>query len=233
VPGIGEEEEPFPSSSEHEHEKPPSPVLRKSSKSKPRLSASRLPLPARVVDPPSLLPLADAATTSELWQSGSSTKPRKPTRRQSGLLSVNDALSVPRAPSPAFGSPIRRAAGLAEEEEEIAAVNEQLRLEADMEVELEEEIHPKKVRRKSKDKNRDGEGEKEKEGDWGERVQHPPPRERERERERERDKKRAKVEDDDNGKGKPRLKDVTNSRAVLLPIDNTGMSSSCLCDACL
>ena len=233
VPGICEEDEPCPSSSEHDPEKQPSPALRKTSKPKPRLSASRLPLPARVAEPPPLLPLADSALSSELQQQGSSTKPRRPTRRQSGLLLVNDSLSVPRAPSPAFGSPIRRAAGLAEEQDEqdVAALNEheQMTLEAEMEVDVELEVHPKKVRRKSKGKERDAEKERESES---ESVPHPPPRERERERERS--KKRERVEDNDHGNGgKPRLKDVTNSRAALLPIDNTGLyflsqSSSCL-----
>jgi hypothetical protein len=152
IPGIGEEEEPLISSSEQEFEKPPSPVLRKTSKPRPRLSASRLPLPARVAEPPLLQPLSNGALSPDLHQSGSHTKPRKPTRRQSGLISGNESLAVPRAPSPAFGSPIRRAAALAEEEEEVAAVNEQLMLEADMEVEVEVEIHPKKIRRKSKGK---------------------------------------------------------------------------------
>lgn len=232
VPGICEEEEPLLSSSEHEIEKPPSPVLRKSSKSKPRLSASRLPLPARVVEAPPLLPLAEAPLSSELQQVPvkSSTRPRKPSRRHSGLLmiSADRSLSVPRAPSPAFGSPIRRAAGLEEEEEEVVTVSEQLMLEADMEVEVELEVetHPKRVRRKSKGKEREAEG--------GEGVESVPPLPlRERERERERDKKRAKGEDDDDGKGKPRLKDVTNSRAVLLPIDNTGISSSYSGKECL
>ncbi|KAF8228972.1 hypothetical protein L208DRAFT_199042 [Tricholoma matsutake] len=197
VPGICEEEEPLLSSSEHEIEKPPSPVLRKSSKSKPRLSASRLPLPARVVEAPPLLPLAEAPLSSELQQVPvkSSTRPRKPSRRHSGLLmiSADRSLSVPRAPSPAFGSPIRRAAGLEEEEEEVVTVSEQLMLEADMEVEVELEVetHPKKVRRKSKGKEREAEG--------GEGVESVPPLPlRERERERERDKKRAKGEDDDD-----------------------------------
>ena len=51
-------------------------------------------------------------------------KPRKTIRRQSGLLKVaTESLAVPRSGSPAFGSPIRLEAGLAEEEEEIAAIH--------------------------------------------------------------------------------------------------------------
>ncbi|KAF8264664.1 hypothetical protein EI94DRAFT_1779516 [Lactarius quietus] len=75
-------------------------------------------------------------------------------RRQSGLITVGSGNSSsgsttsssaksratsppPRAPSPAFGSPLRRDAGLAEEEEEYAAVHGHRRVDADEDVELE------------------------------------------------------------------------------------------------
>jgi hypothetical protein len=74
-------------------------------------------------------------------------------RRQSGLITVGSGNSSsgstssstksrttsppPRAPSPAFGSPLRRDAGLAEEEEEYAAVHGHRRVDLDEDVELE------------------------------------------------------------------------------------------------
>lgn len=60
-------------------------------------------------------------------------------RRQSGLLSVHpdDPLSAPRASSPAFGSPVRLQAGRAELEEEMAVINGDQEVEADVEAPLE------------------------------------------------------------------------------------------------
>ncbi|KAG6872690.1 hypothetical protein C0995_007572 [Termitomyces sp. Mi166 len=206
IPGICEEDELSSLTSESELVKPPSPVLRKV-KAKPRLSASRLPVPSRISSPP--------PQSYDVFQVGMEPEPasksRKPSRRQSGLLSVNaEALSVPRAPSPAFGSPIRRAAGLAEEEEEMAAVNYQL-------VDLEEDVNseskppPKKERRKSRGKER----ETLEEPDVV--VESSKPRER---------KKKEKINGETDGGGKPRLQDVTNSRAALISIDNTVPSSA-------
>lgn len=164
VPGIYEENEPYPSSSEKE-EKQPSPTQRKS-KSKPRLSASKLPLPSRGASPTSSAPppmvnLLDSDSTK-----------RKPSRRQSGLLTINtNILSVPRAPSPAFGSPIRLEAGRAEEEEELAAINGFVNVDA-----TEPEVQvPTPKKRKSKHKERESEGQKEI-------VENPVPREKKRER---------------------------------------------------
>ena len=132
----------------------------------------------------------------------SGSKPRKATRRQSGLLSLNsESLSVPRAPSPAFGSPIRRAAGLAEEEEEIAVVTGQL-VEVDFEV---TEINIPVKKRKSRGKEKD------------------PALEVSQPRERKRAKEKTEDESSTDGGGKPRLKDVTNHRAALTSIGNTGM----------
>ncbi|KIY46260.1 hypothetical protein FISHEDRAFT_75815 [Fistulina hepatica ATCC 64428] len=109
VPDIVEDEEPTPSERE-EHNA--SPLLRK----KARLSSSRLPLPSRTV-PPLSMPSIDLELA---------VPKRKSSRRESGLLtpvSVSDALAVPRSSSPAFGSPIRRAAGFAEQCDEAAAMN--------------------------------------------------------------------------------------------------------------
>ncbi|KAH0584667.1 hypothetical protein J132_03192 [Termitomyces sp. J132] len=205
IPGICEEDELSSLTSESELAKPPSPVLRKV-KAKSRLSTSRLPVPSRISSPP---PQSDDALqlVPDLMPAS---KPRKPLRRQSGLLSVDtETLSVPRAPSPAFGSPIRRAAGLAEEEEEMAAVTGQL---VDLE-DLGEEPKPspKKERRKSRGKGRETLEEPETV------VESSKPRER---------KKKEKLDGETDGGGKTRLQDVTNSRAALLSIDNTVPSSA-------
>ncbi|KAF8548485.1 hypothetical protein OG21DRAFT_1471151 [Imleria badia] len=83
---------------------------------------SRLPLPPRVPSPPPL----PTPLRIDLVERESSAK-RKTSRRQSGLLSVNmdvgtskgsERLEPPRAASPALGSPERRNAGLAEDDEE-------------------------------------------------------------------------------------------------------------------
>ncbi|KAG8217155.1 hypothetical protein J3R82DRAFT_5214 [Butyriboletus roseoflavus] len=93
-------------------------------KAKDRLSSSRLLLPPRVVSPPPI-PTPVHANVVER----ESTK-RKSSRRQSGLLSINTDVGSstgserlegpvhPRAASPALGSPERRHAGLAEDDEE-------------------------------------------------------------------------------------------------------------------
>ncbi|KAG6816730.1 hypothetical protein H0H87_003427 [Tephrocybe sp. NHM501043] len=206
VPGIYEDDEPSsPLTSENDREMPPSPVLRKT-KTKPRLSASRLPLPSRMASPPPLLPQANGVFRTEFEPTPIS-KPRKPSRRQSGLLSVsNEALSVPRAASPAFGSPIRRAAGLAEEEEEMAAVSGQL-----VDIENDEDVEPKPPPRKRKSRG------KEQGAEEAEMVaEGSKPRER---------KRKEHVEGETDGGGKPRLQDVTNPRAALVSIDNTGAPS--------
>ncbi|KAG1819835.1 uncharacterized protein BJ212DRAFT_1343335 [Suillus subaureus] len=121
IPGIYEDEEfaSSPEGDEEEAEHIPSPTIRRKTKS--RLAASRLPLPARVSSPPPL-PTPPQASAEER---GSSNK-RKTGRRESGLLNVStdggDRVTPPRAASPAFGSPARREAGLAEDDEEREAV---------------------------------------------------------------------------------------------------------------
>lgn len=94
-------------------------------KAKDKSSSSRVPLPPRVASPPPL----SMPVHINLVERESSAK-RKPSRRQSGLLSVNTdvgtsmgservgGLIPPRASSPALGSPERRNAGLAEDDEE-------------------------------------------------------------------------------------------------------------------
>lgn len=125
-----------------------------------------------------------------------------------------ESLAVPRTASPAFGSPIRREAGLAEEEEEMAAAIGQLQVD----VNPEPEFPTKKERRKSKGKEREPDSERES-GVEGVR-----PRERKKTRERDGD-----CDGNEDG-GKPRLKVVTNVRPALSPIDNTGQEISSIFD---
>jgi hypothetical protein len=146
IPGIYEEEEPYPSS--NEQEKPPAALTpsRKRAKSKPRLSASKLPLPSRGASPTrSATPMVGYENIS----AGPLTKPRKTLRRPSGLLEINtEALSAPRSASPAFGSPIRLEAGRAEEAEEYAAVHGEI----EVVIMDEEDMFSKKEKRKGKSK---------------------------------------------------------------------------------
>lgn len=204
VPGICEEEELSSLTSESEIAKQLSPVPRKV-KAKSRPSASRLPVPSRISSPP---PPSDDAFQVGLKFAAAS-KPRKPSRRQSGMLSVStEVLSVPRAPSPAFGSPLRTAAGLEEEEEEMDIVTDQL-VDVEDDVDPEPKLPPqKKERRKSRGKERGTLEEPEAVAEDSK------PRER---------KKKEKLDGETDGGGKPRLQDVTNSRAALISIDNTGM----------
>ncbi|KAH9930881.1 uncharacterized protein B0H18DRAFT_1116587 [Fomitopsis serialis] len=124
VPGIVEDDETNVSSPEDpdadvEEEDPP-PVKRKKAKSRP--SDSRLPLPTQAIPP---LPDADVRQIEFEEQLNKET--------EWALTSVSittvtpsgfsTELMPPRPPSPAFGSPIRRAVGLAEEADERRAVN--------------------------------------------------------------------------------------------------------------
>ncbi|KAF9445767.1 hypothetical protein P691DRAFT_762207 [Macrolepiota fuliginosa MF-IS2] len=212
VPGIHEEDEPSVSPSDSEHENKTSSGRRKS-KAKPRLSASKLPLPPRATSPPTahIPSMIPTLSRVDFIDSSGSTK-RKSSRRQSGLLSIDtENLAPPRPASPAFGSPIRLEAGRAEEAEEIAVMRGNLEVEVEPEPELQDhELPPpvpKKERRKSKSKDRETEGERERE------YAVDSVRSREKKRQRE----------DDGGlplEGtKGRLKDVTNSRAILQPIN--------------
>ncbi|KAG7453190.1 uncharacterized protein BT62DRAFT_50846 [Guyanagaster necrorhizus] len=149
VPGICEEEEPSPTSEEEqiEVEKPPSP--RRKVKTKPRLSASKLPLPSRIASPP---PMLDLSSTNM------NTLRKKAARRQSGLLTVNvdmvhrDQLSIQRPVTPILGMTQAENEACEEEEEEEAAVYNGLVENVD-----EEDVGSAKVkkekRRKYKDKD--------------------------------------------------------------------------------
>ncbi|KAF7981061.1 hypothetical protein HWV62_35532 [Athelia sp. TMB] len=101
IPGIYEDDEEDEVSDE---ECMPSPTIRR--RTKTRLSASRLPLPARVVSPP---PPDLPAPQNSLAE-----KPKKKSsRRQSGLMT----LDTQRPPSPAVGSPIQKLAQEVQEED--------------------------------------------------------------------------------------------------------------------
>jgi hypothetical protein len=191
-PGIYEEEEATSSleGDEEEEEHIPSPTVRRKVKS--RLAASRLPLPARVSSPP-----------QALAEEPSSNK-RRAGRRESGLLNlsagVGNRIIPPRAASPAFGSPARREAGLAEDDEEQAA-DRQSRIPI-YDDDLDYIPTAKKDREKKKTKQVERElPPEEREGATSSQV---------------RERKRRKHED------YPGLKDVTNSprsRAMLPPLD--------------
>lgn len=122
IPGINEDDE-LPSEEEGMGSANPAGLTGYRS-ARDRSKASTLPVLTRVASPPPLpMPLH-----VNLTEKGASTK--RKSRRQSGLLSVNtnvasstesergEGLIPPRAASPAFGSPIRREAGLAEDDEE-------------------------------------------------------------------------------------------------------------------
>ncbi|KAF8889809.1 hypothetical protein BD779DRAFT_1671582 [Infundibulicybe gibba] len=170
----------------------------------------RLPLPSRVSPPPPPAPtLVPTPAPLRLDMNHLATKQKKkPPRRQSGLLAAENTderepLSVPRAPSPAFGSPIRREAVLIEDDE-IAAVE----LELDIEVGLASMLKPE--RRVGKGKGRELESESSEANLQA------------------RDKKRPREEDDVVAE-KSKMKHLSGSprnRMALLPIDNTGTSTT-------
>ncbi|KAH7890125.1 hypothetical protein F5I97DRAFT_1801344 [Phlebopus sp. FC_14] len=204
IPGIIEDEEISSSPEAEEYDlaqRVPSPTIRRKTKDK----LSRLPLPTREASPPPLpTPLHVNLAEREF-----STK-RKPSRRQSGLLSVNtnvgqsarqegsDKLIPPRASSPAFGSPVRRDAGLAEDEEE-RRVDDMLSLGAGPTDDADFVVKARKEKKEKKGKQVEREITPEDTDGASSRV-------RERKRRKE-----------DSG-----LKDVTNSprsRALLPPLD--------------
>ncbi|KJA15189.1 hypothetical protein HYPSUDRAFT_72222 [Hypholoma sublateritium FD-334 SS-4] len=200
VPGIHEEDE--PSSDEQQHHASP---ISKKTKSKPRLSASKLPLPTRSTSPTrAATPMVGHQNTEHLSASLHTSKPRKTLRRPSGLLEINtEALSVPRSASPAFGSPIRLEAGRAEEAEEYAAIHGEIGVVILDQNEDNDAIF-KRDRRKGKSKElRESGSERDGSGDV---------------RPRERTKHRDEVEPSDLVKLKSRDSSIT--RTALQPIDS-------------
>ncbi|TFY60042.1 hypothetical protein EVJ58_g5393 [Rhodofomes roseus] len=225
VPGIVEDDETNASSpedpdadveEEEEEEKEPTPVKRKKTKS--RSSDSRLPIAV----PP--LPDIDVRQI-EFEEQLSKVGKRKPTRRQSGLLTSVSITTVtpsgfstelvpPRPPSPAFGSPIRREVGLAEEADERRAANGE---EDEDEVEV---ILQSVAKREKKEKERKKERTIEKDRDKDKYSSSNSERTKERERKRTRDPDDPALVAEGS---KSKLKDVTNSHPIcptLLEIDD-------------
>ncbi|KAK7679607.1 hypothetical protein QCA50_017318 [Cerrena zonata] len=209
VPGIAEDDENVVSSAhsspadspgadpEDEGETPsPTPVRRKS---KSRASSSRLPVRQNSPDPPP----PDISTVN--FENQLKYGKRKPTRRQSGLLTTTMSITTitERPPSPAFGSPLRREVGLQEEEEEVLAVIGGIDGREDEEPEI---IAQSITRRERKKKPKDVEQERESGSEFVA---------RERERKRPRDSE-EQIWTAEGGK-KSKLKDVTNSPPGRLP----------------
>ncbi|KAI0062149.1 hypothetical protein BV25DRAFT_1826018 [Artomyces pyxidatus] len=206
-PEIFEEEE-ADSELDEDAEASPSPAARRK---KPRASSSRLPVPSRVASPPpqQIIATIQIDVDESLLNGGR----KKISRRQSGLIGTSSsstsssgrsATPSQRPPSPAFGSPLRRDAGLAEEEEEFVAIHGQREEEIDEELE-----RAARKERKKRAKARDAEL--------------VAARERERAQ-------RAREEEQGIGLAegsKFRLKDVTNSpteRMALPPLNTTLVS---------
>ncbi|KAI0933372.1 hypothetical protein AcV5_005532 [Taiwanofungus camphoratus] len=209
IPGIYEDDETNMSSPEdldadveEEEERSPTPARKK--KAKPRSSDSRLPIPTRVISPPPSVDLPQINFDEKLSNAGK----RKPTRRQSGLLTSMSITTVTRSgistevvptrpPSPAFGPPLRKELKLVEDEEVIPANGDE-----EQEVEV---ILQSVARREKKEKRKEREKERVKERD--------PSADTERRRERERKRLRGLEEPVDVPEGsKSKLKDVTNSQ---------------------
>ncbi|KAJ8093662.1 hypothetical protein PM082_023454 [Marasmius tenuissimus] len=217
IPRIHEDEEPSASSDDEPEE---TKVLklspRRKAKARARLSASRLPLPLRIASPPPEASASSVPLQIDFESIPQPTTKRKTSRRQSGLVidtrmvagvdntSAAGPLSIPRPPSPAFGSPIRRAAGLAEERDENAVSHL-----GGKNVKRELDEPPVTVKKPKSLK-------KEKEGTAldSESVE----------------KKKKNREDGEvlssegGGEKKPKFKDVTNSPPVHTPVDPTVMS---------
>ncbi|KAH9053746.1 hypothetical protein EDB87DRAFT_1780383 [Lactarius vividus] len=155
-PEIFEEDEAGSDALEEDRPQSPTPVTRRK---KPR-SASSTSHPHLLVRPssptPPTLPSPIVATIQvDINESLLKQTKKRISRRQSGLISVPNtagsgnsssgsssskgrpASPPPRPPSPAFGSPLRRDAGLAEEEEEYAAIHGHRPVDADDDVALE------------------------------------------------------------------------------------------------
>jgi hypothetical protein len=132
VPEIFEEDEAGSDALAEDGSQSPTPVMRRK---KPRStsSSSRAPVPAPTISPPTLPPPIVATIQVDINESLLKQGKKRISRRQSGLINVTSSsgsggssssssrgrgASPPLRPSsPAFGSPLRRDAGLAEEEE--------------------------------------------------------------------------------------------------------------------
>jgi hypothetical protein len=134
VPEIFEEDEAGSDALAEDGSQSPTPVMRRK-KQRSTSSSSRPPVPAPTVSPPTLSPSIVATIQVDINETLLNQGKKRISRRQSGLINVTSSggsgssssasssskgrgASPPlRPPSPAFGSPLRRDAGLAEEEE--------------------------------------------------------------------------------------------------------------------
>ncbi|THG97634.1 hypothetical protein EW026_g4404 [Hermanssonia centrifuga] len=224
VPGILEEADEYADGGLDEDEPlSPTPIRRKS-KSRPSSE-----LPDRSV--PLSLDLPIITFDDQLSQTGK----RKPTRRQSGLLTSVSITTVtpksysdmlpPRPPSPAFGSPLRMEAAL-EEEEEALEVIQDARRRGEEEEDAEEPLALTITRRDKRKKS------KEKEGtvNCGRELLSESSR-------RELDKRRSREAEDGAGPltgKKPKLKDVTNApppRPSLANLESALVTSELSCQS--
>ena len=139
VPEIFEEDEAGSDALVEDGSQSPTPVMRRK-KSRSTPSSSRAPAPAPIVSlatsPPPIVATIQVDINESLLKQGK----KRISRRQSGLINVtsssssvssssassssrgHDASPPLRPPSPAFGSPLRRDAALAEEEEEYEVI---------------------------------------------------------------------------------------------------------------
>ncbi|KAI0255177.1 hypothetical protein BJV78DRAFT_1358803 [Lactifluus subvellereus] len=167
VPEIFEEDEAGSDALGEDRSHSPTPITRRK---KPRtISSSSCPLtPALAASPlhrPALAVPIVATIQVDIDESLLRHGTKRISRRQSGLINVASstgsgssssassssrsraASPPPRPPSPAFGSPLRRDAGLAEEEEEYAAVHRNLPANTDEDVPLERATNKGKKKR--------------------------------------------------------------------------------------
>ncbi|GJE88145.1 hypothetical protein PsYK624_042280 [Phanerochaete sordida] len=234
VPALFEEDE----DEDEDVQSSPTPRRRKSksrSSSSATGSNSRLPLPTRTSSPPpDHTPLKEFE--DQLIRAGK----KKPTRRQSGLLTASMSITTatpsgfktehhiaPRPPSPAFGSPLRRDAALEEEQDQ--ALAEMDAAFPDREDDAEELVAPAVTKRRRRPKDDDDndddyvppkkENDRRKskykgDDDDDDRLR------RERDKRRSRDREEGAAPSSYEGK-KPRLKDVTNSPPARLSLATT------------
>jgi hypothetical protein len=139
VPEIFEEDEAGSDAPAEDGSQSPTPVMRRK-KSRSTSSSSRASAPALTVSPPTIPPPIVATIQVDINESLLKQGKKRISRRQSGLINVTSSSSSVssssasssskgrgaspslRPPSPAFGSPLRRDAALAEEEEEYEVI---------------------------------------------------------------------------------------------------------------
>ncbi|KAI9449186.1 hypothetical protein F5148DRAFT_1248544 [Russula earlei] len=129
VPEIFEEDEAGSDALEEDGSQSPTPVTSRK-KPRPTSTSSRLlvPAPASATVPAPIVATIQVDINDSLLKHGN----KRISRRQSGLINVTSSSGralrlrpLPRPPSPAFGSPLRRDAVLAEEKEDYEALHGQ------------------------------------------------------------------------------------------------------------